>query len=97
MLEKTLHIGSIPSLIQDRGENVMQLWTEINVVTLFKFFEMMRWQMCAVIKANGGYLFCFFVVTVYVLFHFLSSVLVFFFLGCKDAYGLLHTVNSVMK
>ncbi|KAK1806829.1 hypothetical protein P4O66_005315 [Electrophorus voltai] len=55
VLEKTLHSGpNLPSSIQDLGEKLMQLWTEINVVTLQKLVEMMPQRMRAVTKAKGG-------------------------------------------
>ena len=40
--------------IQDLGEKLMQLWREINVVTLHKLIKTMPWRICAVIKAKGG-------------------------------------------
>ena len=55
VLEKTLRSApNLPSSIQDLGEKLMQLWTEINVVTLQKLVETMPQQMRAVIKAKGG-------------------------------------------
>ena len=44
---------TLPSSIQDLGEKWMQLWTEINVVTLQKLIETMPWGMCVIIKAKG--------------------------------------------
>ncbi|KAF7665376.1 hypothetical protein LDENG_00145040 [Lucifuga dentata] len=55
VLEKTLHSGpTLPSSIQALGENLTQLWTDINVVTLHKVIETMPQRMRAVIKAKGG-------------------------------------------
>ncbi|XP_051521047.1 erlin-2 isoform X4 [Myxocyprinus asiaticus] len=51
VLEKTLRSGStLPSSIQDLSQNLMQLWTEINVVTLHNVVIKMPRGICAVIK-----------------------------------------------
>ena len=42
--------------LQNLGQRLMQLWTEINVVTLHKIVETMPQQMHSVIKAKGGLL-----------------------------------------
>jgi len=53
--EKTLHSGpTLPSPQQDLADNLIQLWTEINVVMLQKLIETMPQRMCAVIRAKGG-------------------------------------------
>ena len=49
VLEKTL-----PSSMQGLGEKLIQLWTEINVVTLQNRMETMSWRMHVVVKAKGG-------------------------------------------
>ncbi|KAF7655322.1 hypothetical protein LDENG_00057520 [Lucifuga dentata] len=55
VLEKTLHSRpTLPSSIQDLGKKLMQLWTDINVVTLYKLIETMPQRMHAIIKAKGG-------------------------------------------
>ncbi|KAF7645433.1 hypothetical protein LDENG_00204610 [Lucifuga dentata] len=55
VLEKTLRSGpTLPSSIQDLGAKLMQLWTDINVVTLCKLIETMPQRTSAVIKAKGG-------------------------------------------
>ena len=47
MLEKTLHSGpTLPSSIQDLGENLLPLGKEINLVTLHKLIKMMPRRMC---------------------------------------------------
>ncbi|KAK1791225.1 hypothetical protein P4O66_013245, partial [Electrophorus voltai] len=48
VLEKTLRSGpNLPLSIQDLGENLMQLWTEVNVVTLQKLEETMPLSVCS--------------------------------------------------
>ncbi|KAJ0044195.1 hypothetical protein NL108_012306, partial [Boleophthalmus pectinirostris] len=55
VLEKALRSGqTLPSLMQDLGEKLMQHWMEINLVRLQKLIETMAQQMCAIIKAKGG-------------------------------------------
>ena len=44
------------SSIQNLGQKLMQLWMEINVVTLHKVVETMPQQMRSLIKAKGGLL-----------------------------------------
>lgn len=51
---KTLYSSLIPSSVQDFGEKLKQLSTEINVVTLHKLIETILWQMRVVIKAKCG-------------------------------------------
>ncbi len=40
--------------IQDLGGKLMQLWMEVNVVTLQKLIKTMPQRMRAVLKAKGG-------------------------------------------
>ena len=55
VLERTLHGGpTLPSSIQDLAEKFIELWTEVNVVTLHKLIEMIPWPMRAVITAKDG-------------------------------------------
>ena len=55
MLEKTLRSSMTQSSsIRDLGKILMQLWTDMNVVTLYKLIETMPWRMHAVINAKGG-------------------------------------------
>jgi len=54
-LEKALRSGpTLPSSLQDVGEKLMQLWTEINVVTLQKLIETMPQRTQAVIRTKGA-------------------------------------------
>jgi len=55
VLEKALLSGpTLPSSPQDLREESMQLWTEINTVTLQTLIEMMPQRMSVVMKAKGG-------------------------------------------
>ena len=49
--------STLLSSIQNLGQKLMQLWMEINVVTLHKVGQTMPQQMHSVIKAKGGFTF----------------------------------------
>lgn len=48
---------------QDLGENIMQIWKKINVVTLHKLIKMMPLRMCAIIKRHSNETFVTFLYT----------------------------------
>lgn len=53
VLEKTLLSSpTLPSSIEDLGEKLMQLWMEMNIVTLHKLIKMIPQRMQPVIKSR---------------------------------------------
>lgn len=55
VLKKTLRGNlTVPSSIQDLIKTVMELWTEINLVTFQELIETMPWRMRVVIQFRGG-------------------------------------------